>query len=69
MEIKIFLTILGAISWISAVILHAGTWKADVLWFIAVMFAGVKFIRYCMKTWQDFRKGEIEIKVQKKKIK
>lgn len=72
METKLILTILtwvGFTSYISAIILNIGTWKADVLWFLAFMFGVVKFIRYTMKTWQDFRKGELEIKAQRKKIK
>lgn len=72
MEAKLFLTILswlGIGSYIGAIILNVGTWKADLLWFLALMFGVVKFIRYCVKTWQDFRKGEIDIKIQRKKIK
>lgn len=59
----------GITTYIGAIILNAGNWKSDVLWFLALMFGVVKFIRYSMKTWQDFRKGEIEIKAQQKKIK
>lgn len=62
-------TWLGVTSYVGAIWLNIGTWKADVLWFLALMFGVVKFIRYSMKTWQDFRKGELEIKAQKKKIK
>lgn len=72
MEAKLILTILswlGLTSYVAAIILNIGTWKADTLWFLAFMFGVVKFIRYTMKTWQDFRKGELEIKMQKKKIK
>ena len=72
METKVILTILswlGLTSYVAAIILNVGTWKADTLWFLAFMFGVVKFIRYTMKTWQDFRKGELEIKMQKKKIK
>jgi hypothetical protein len=65
---KIF-TWVGITSYIGAIILNVGTWKADTLWFLAFMFGVVKFIRYTMKTWQDFRKGEIEIKMQRKKVK
>lgn len=64
-----FFTWVGATSYIGSLFINAGTWKADVLWGLAVMFGGVKLVRYCMKTWQDFRKGEIEIKIQRKKIK
>lgn len=72
METKLILTIftwVGFTSWVGAIILNAGTWKADSLWLLAFLFAVVKFIRYSIKTWQDFRKGELEIKAQKKKIK
>ena len=62
-------TWLGITSYVGAIILNAGTWKADVLWFLALMFGVVKFIRYTMKTWQDFRKGELDIKAQRRKIK
>lgn len=62
-------TWLGVTSYVGAIWLNIGTWKADVLWFLAFMFGVVKFIRYSMKTWQDFRKGELEIKAQRKKVK
>lgn len=62
-------TWIGVTSYIGAIFLNVGTWKADILWGLALMFGVVKFIRYTMKTWQDFRKGELEIKAQKKKIK
>lgn len=63
------LTWIGITSYVGAILLNAGNWKADVLWFLALMFGVVKFLRYCMKTWQDFRKGELEIKAQRKKVK
>lgn len=66
--VKIF-TWVGVTSYVGAIILNVGTWKADTLWFLAFMFGVVKFLRYTMKTWQDFRKGELEIKAQRKKIK
>lgn len=63
------ITWLGVTSYIGAIFLNAGTWKADTLWFLAFMFGVVKFIRYSMKTYQDFRKGELDIKAQRKRIK
>lgn len=63
------LTWVGVTSYVGAIFLNAGTWKADTLWFLAFMFGVVKFLRYSMKTWQDFRKGELEIKIQQKKAK
>jgi hypothetical protein len=59
-------TWIGITSYIGAIILNAGTWKADTLWFLALMFGVVRFIRYSVKTWQDFRRGELEIKIKRK---
>lgn len=72
METKIILTIftwLGVTSYVWALFINSGTWKADVLWGLAVMFGVIKVIRYGAKTWQEFRRDELEIKAQKKKIK
>ena len=69
METKVIFSILSALgltSYVGAIILNIGNWKADVLWFIACMFGVVKFIRYCLKTWQDYRRTEIEIKLKRK---
>ena len=63
------ITWLGVSSYIGAIYLNIGSWKADLLWGLALMFGVVKFIRYSIKTWQDFRKGELDIKAQRKKIK
>jgi hypothetical protein len=67
--ILVALSWLGFTSYIGAIILNIGNWKADVLWVIACMFGVVKFVRYSLKTWQDYRKGEIDIKLHRKKIK
>ncbi len=69
METKVIFSILSALgvtSYVGAIILNIGNWKADVLWFIACMFGVVKFIRYCLKTWQDYRRTEIDIKLKRK---
>jgi hypothetical protein len=63
------ITWLGVSSYIGAIWLNIGTWKADILWGLALMFGVVKFIRYSVKTWQDFRKEELNIKAQRKKVK
>ena len=72
METKLILTIFTWVGWMyygGQILLNVGSLKADILWFLALMFGVVKFIRYSMKTWQDFRKGELEIKIQRKKVK
>lgn len=68
---KLFLVVLswvGITSYIGAIILNIGNWKADVLWFIACMFGVVKFVRYSLKTWQDYRQTEIDIKLKQKEM-
>jgi hypothetical protein len=55
------LSVLGITSYVGAILLNIGTWKADILFGIAVCFGIAKFIRYSIKTWQDYRKGELEI--------
>lgn len=68
---KLFLVVLswvGITSYIGAIILNIGNWKADTLFGLALMFGIVRFIRYSIKTWQDYRRGEVEIKIQKKKL-
>ena len=56
----------GAYIW--AIFLNIGTWKADMLFGVAFLFMVVRFIRYCAKTWQEYRKGEIQIKMLRKNI-
>lgn len=68
---KLFLAVLtwaGVTSYLGAILLNVGNWKADVLWFIACLFGVVKFIRYSLKTWQDYRRGELEIKSKRKEM-
>lgn len=54
----------GAYIW--AIFLNIGTWKADLLFLFSLLFIVVRFLRYCTKTWQDFRKDEIVIRKMKK---
>jgi hypothetical protein len=69
METKLFLIILswiGVGSYIGGILLNLGTWKSDTLFCLAFLFGIVKFIRYTVRTWQDFRRGEIDIKLKRK---
>jgi hypothetical protein len=70
MEAKLFLTVLSYIglgSYVAGVVLNIGTWKADILAVFGFAFILLKFIRLTLKTWQSYRREEIEIKVLKKK--
>jgi len=69
-ETKLILGILagtGVASYIAAILLNLGTWKADILFVIAVLFGVLGAIRRAVKTWHEYKKGELEIKAMKKK--
>lgn len=70
MEPNLIFTVLSAIgagSYISAILLNMGTWKSDLLALFGFAFILLKFIRLTIKTWQDYRKEELQIKVMRKK--
>lgn len=70
MKMKLFLTILkliGFSSYICGILLNIGNWKADLLFLAGVAFALLKFIRLTLKTWQSYKREEIELKILKKK--
>lgn len=65
MEIKLLMGIftgLGITSYVWAIILNIGSWKSNLLFGLALLFGIAKFLRYAIRTWQDYRKGELEIK-------
>lgn len=63
------LTGTGIISYVWAIFLNLKTWKADVLFLLGAAFLLMKFIRLTIKTWQEYRKEELEIKAIQKKHK
>lgn len=68
---KIILTILtwvGLSSYVAGILLNLGTWKSDLLFLLGFLFMLLRFIRYSIRTWQDYRKEEIEIKIKKREI-
>lgn len=68
METKLILSILswaGVGSYVAGILLNMGTWKSDLMFFVGFLFMVMKLIRYTIKTWQDFRRGEIQIKKEK----
>jgi hypothetical protein len=69
MEAKLILIIAGWLFYFATIYLNIATLKADILWVLAFLFGVVRFIRYCIKTHQDYRKGEVEIKIRQKEIK
>lgn len=68
MEIKLLLTVLGWIGFTSVVLLNIGTIKGNILFGMAFLFGFAKLVRFCLRTWQDFREKELTIKEHKNKI-
>jgi hypothetical protein len=69
MEAKLFLTVLSYIglgSYIAGVFLNIGTWKADLLAVFGFAFILLKFIRLTIRTWQSYKREEIEQQILKK---
>lgn len=66
--ILIALSWIGVGSYIGGILLNLGNWKSDTLFCLAFLFGIVKFIRYTVKTWQDYRRGEIDIKLKRKEM-
>lgn len=70
MEAKLFLTVLSWIglgSYIAGIWLNIGSWKGDVLFLCGLAFMLLKFIRLTLRTWQSYKREEIELKILKKK--
>ena len=69
MEAKIFLTVLswvGVGSYVAGIFLNIKTWKADVMFLCGLAFVLLKFIRLTIKTWQSYKREEIEQQILKK---
>lgn len=69
MEVKVFLTIFGVLSYIAGIFLNINTWKADILFLCGLAFVLLKFIRLTIRTWQSYKREEIEQQILKKKAK
>lgn len=71
MEIKLFLTVLswiGFSSYIAGIFLNLNNWKADILFLCGLAFMLLKFIRLTIRTWQSYKREEIEQQILKKKV-
>lgn len=62
------LTIIGVPAYIGAFFLNLTTWKADILFALAIVMGLIRFGFYCWKTWQIVRMNEIEIKEREKEL-
>lgn len=72
MEAKIILTALswiGVGTYIGGILLNLGNWKSAILFGLGVAFMLVKLARALIKTYQEFKREEIEQQILKKKAK
>lgn len=70
METKLFITVLswvGLGSYIAGIFLNLSTWKADLLFLCGLAFMLLKFIRLTIRTWQAYKREEIEQEILRKK--
>jgi len=68
---KLYLTVLtwiGFSSYIGGILLNLANWKSDILFVAGCGFMLLKFIRLTIKTWQSYKREEIEQKILKSKI-
>jgi hypothetical protein len=72
MEAKLFLTVLSYIglgSYVAGIFLNLNNWKADLLFLCGLAFMLLKFIRLTIRTWQSYKREEIEQNILKRKSK
>lgn len=70
MEAKILLTVLswvGLGAYIGGILLNLANWKSDILFLSGCGFMLLKFIRLTIKTWQSYKREEIEQQILKNK--
>ena len=71
METKIFLTIfslIGVGSYIGGMLLNLSNFKSDILFWVGFGFIVLKFVGRLIKTWQAYKREEIEQQILKRKI-
>lgn len=69
MEAKLFLTVLswiGLSSYIAGIFLNLNNWKADILFLCGLAFMLLKFVRLTVRTWQSYKREEIEQQILKR---
>lgn len=72
METKLFIAVLSWIglgSYIAGIFLNLNNWKADMLFLCGLAFMLLKFIRLTIRTWQSYKREEIEQNILKRKSK
>lgn len=69
MEMKIFLTVIGVLTYLGGILFNLNTWKSDLLFLLGLMFMLLKFIRLTIRTWQSYKREEIELRILEKKSK
>lgn len=71
METKALLVVLSLIGYssvICGILLNIENWKSDILFCCGCVFMFLKLVRVIIKTWQSYKREEIEQMILKKKI-
>lgn len=71
MELKLWLGVLygtGLTSYIAAVIFNWGTWKQDILFFVAIMFGFARLGFYVLKQVQLWQLRKLQIKEKQRDL-
>lgn len=71
METKFLLTVLSWVGfggYIGGILLNLANWKSDILFLSGCAFMLLKFIRLTLKTWQSYKREEIEQQILKKRV-
>lgn len=71
METKIILAVLswiGIWSYFGGIFLNLNNWKSDILFGCGLAFIVLKFVRLVIKTYQSYRREEIEQQILEKKL-
>jgi len=59
---------LGVSSYVLGILLNLNTIKSDILFFFGLIFIVAKLVRYSVRTWQAYKREEIEQEILRKKI-
>ena len=61
-------TWIGVGSYIGGILLNLTNWKSDILFWVGFGFVVLKFVGRLIKTWQAYKREEIEQQILKRKI-
>ena len=55
----------GISAFLLGILANLGDWKSAILFGLGVLYAGARFVVYCVKSWQDIRWREKHLRNKK----